>query len=121
MITVRPLSRMSRNAKLLALAIPVACVLLVISVPDLMHSRHMYSKNSCINLLRQLEGAKDQWMRDNSTTTNDVPTWDDLRGYLKGPWPYRCPDGGVYTIGRVRELPTCSIPRHTEYWRTNHW
>ena len=112
---------MSRKVKLLALAIAAACVLLVITMPGLLRPRYLYSKNSCINLLRQLEGAKDQCMRDNRKTTNDVPTWDDLRGYLKPPWPYRCPDGGVYTIGKVYELPTCSIARHTEYWRTNHW
>ena len=97
--------------------IPVICVLVAIALPNFIKPRVVTSKNACINVLRQIEGAKDQWMRDQHKTTNDAPTWDDLRPYLRD---HECPDGGSYTIGKAAELPTCSIVRHTEYWRTNH-
>lgn len=67
-------------------------------------------ENACINNLRQLDGAKQTWAAEERKTTNDVPTWDDLRGYMK--FQLVCPQGGAYTIGRVGERPKCSIPQH---------
>ena len=77
--------------------------------------RH-FATDACINNLRQIDGAKQQWMLEQHKTTNDVPTWDDLRDYIgqsgtTGP-VLTCPAGGTYTIGRVGEKPTCSIARH---------
>ncbi len=66
--------------------------------------------NACINILRQIDGAKQQWAIENHKLTNDVPTWADIQPYLRGD---RCPDGGTYTIGPVRDLPTCSIASQT--------
>jgi len=70
----------------------------------------------CINRLRMIEGSKQQWMLENHKTTNDVPTWDDIRPYLnrEGKIP-SCPWGGTYTLGRMDEQPRCSIggPSHT--------
>jgi hypothetical protein len=63
--------------------------------------------NSCVNNLRQLDGAKQQWELENHRTTNDVPTLTDLRTYVAR--PRVCPQGGTYIPGRVGELPTCSI------------
>ncbi len=69
-----------------------------------------HCENSCINNLRQLDGAKQTWALEERKTTNDVPTWDDLRGYMK--FQLVCPQGGAYTIGRVGDRPKCSIPQH---------
>ena len=76
-------------------------------------------KPSCINNLRQIKGAEDQWAVDQHKTTNDAPTWDDLRDYFKSV-PPKCPNGGTYTLGRIGELPTCSIAKDTDYWKTHY-
>ena len=50
--------------------------------------------------------------RTTAEATNDAPTWDDLRPYFPYTWSNSipvCPDGGVYTIGRLGENPKCSI------------
>jgi len=79
------------------------------------------AKDSCINRLRQIDGAKAQWALGHRKLTNDAPTWEDLRSsFIRTRLPLACPDEGVYTIGRVEVLPSCSIAKHTEYWRTNH-
>jgi hypothetical protein len=97
--------------------IGVACVLTVASmfVPGF---RHKWGKREphpqiCINNLRQIGGAKQQWALENHKTTNDVPLWDDVRPYLR--IGIACPQGGTYTLGRVDEPPRCSIgaPLHT--------
>jgi hypothetical protein len=111
---------MSQKTKIAIFGIPIICLLVAIVVPNLARSRVTIAKNSCINELRQISAAKAQWASAHHKTTNDTPTWDDLRSYFIGArLPLECPDGGVYTIGRVGELPSCSIAGHTEYWRTN--
>jgi chromosome segregation ATPase len=68
--------------------------------------------NACINNLRQIDAAKQQWALENTKTTDAVPKAQDLLPYLKdGIFPV-CPDGGNYTINAVGELPTCSIQGH---------
>ena len=77
--------------------------------------RHL-ATDACINNLRTIDFGKRQWAMENGKTTNDVPTWEDLRPYV-GDFGSKhkditCPAGGTYTIGRVGEKPTCSIARH---------
>jgi hypothetical protein len=72
----------------------------------------------CVNNLRQLEGAKQQWALEFQKGTNDAPTWDDLRPFLKP--KFYCPQGGAYSLGRVDELPSCSITEHTARYRQQH-
>jgi hypothetical protein len=82
----------------------------VVFVPD------MRQKMACINYLREIDAAKVEWVRLQQKTTNDTPTWEDLRPFLKNS-PFTCPNGGTYTIGRVGEMPTCSISNDTEQFR----
>jgi DNA repair exonuclease SbcCD ATPase subunit len=71
--------------------------------------------NACINNLRLIDAAKQQWALENKKLSTDTPTMDDLRPYIgrgpNGDLPV-CPDGGVYTVGTVGERPTCSNPAH---------
>ncbi len=66
--------------------------------------------NRCINYLRQLDGATDQWALENKKNVGDAVTANDISPYLKS-FP-ACPSGGAYTIGPVGTSPTCSIPGH---------
>lgn len=67
--------------------------------------------NACINYLRQMDGAKQQWALENRKTVNDVPTEKDITPYLRGGIP-KCPGGGSYTLGAAGVAPTCSIAGH---------
>src|SRR5258708_2396066 len=62
------------------------------------------SGESCYNRLRQIDGAKQFWSDEHHKTTNDVPTWEDLRQHLGRTVPLTCPNGGTYTLGRIGEL-----------------
>ena len=66
--------------------------------------------NTCINNLRQLDGATDQWAIENKKATGDFVTAKDIEPYLKK-FPM-CPSGGAYTIGPVGTSPTCTMPGH---------
>ena len=71
--------------------------------------------HSCIYILTQIDGAKQQWALEQNKTSSDKPTWDDIRPYLPE-WLRSgtnqipvCPQGGKYTLDRVGDRPTCSI------------
>ncbi len=69
-------------------------------------------RNACINNLRQIDAAKQQWALENNKTTDAVPTAQDLLPYFRDVTFPVCPSGGTYTIGAVGELPACSISGH---------
>jgi hypothetical protein len=71
--------------------------------------------SGCLANLRAIDAGENEWALENHKTTNDTPTWDDLRGYLEGGKIPQCPQGGTYKLGHVGEVPTCSIggPRHS--------
>src|SRR5437870_1984790 len=80
-------------------------------------SSEAVAKSRCLAELRGIWSAKVSWMIENNKTTNDAPTWSDFVGpdsYLTA--VPKCPDGGSYTIGRMAELPTCSVPAHNEFF-----
>src|SRR3954467_5312043 len=96
-----------------ALALPVFAGALMLVVGC--HQEQTYASDACINNLRLIESAKEQWVKEHPNTTNHVLTWDDVRGYIgRGPSGVlpTCPADGSYTLGRVGEKPTCSIARH---------
>jgi uncharacterized protein YoxC len=67
--------------------------------------------NACINNLRQIDSAKQQWALEKGKTEAAIPTAQDLAAYLRGVLP-KCPAGGSYTLNAIIANPTCSIPGH---------
>jgi hypothetical protein len=66
--------------------------------------------NACINNLRQIDGAKQQWAIERRKNGDDKVTWEDIMPYMKErPW---YPHGGLYSLGNVTNNPTCSIKEH---------
>ena len=68
--------------------------------------------NACINNLRCIDGAKQRWALERHKTTNDIPSWDDVRPYFPQELRNRepvCPMNGRYILGRLDEPPKCSI------------
>ena len=68
--------------------------------------------NACINNLRLIDQAKQQWALDKGKDATDVPSAQDLVPYFRDGTLPACPDGGTYTLNAVSVLPTCSIPGH---------
>jgi len=77
-------------------------------------ARTASASNACINNLRQFDGAVQQWALEHHKTANDVPSWDDIRPYVKltsGELP-PCSRGGTYVLGRADEIPRCTVMEH---------
>ena len=96
----------------IAWAIFIIPLMMAIAIPNFVMARNTAQTNMCINNLRQIDAAKQQWALENNKKGTDTPTQIDLKRYLRnGQWP-ACPAGGAYTINPVSEAPTCSIPKH---------
>jgi len=67
---------------------------------------------TCINNLRVIQAAKQQWALENNRTADAVPTPPELAPYLPNHQMPECPGGGRYTINAVGVAPTCSIAGH---------
>lgn len=93
-------------------AIAVPGLLAAIAIPNFEKARATSQQNACINNLRMIQAAKQQWALEKGKSQTDVPTWDDLQPYLPGTVPPVCPSGGTYSINAVQDPPTCSVPGH---------
>jgi hypothetical protein len=95
-----------------AIAVAIVAVLLAAGAHWFISARTETASNACVNNLRNIVAAKQQWGLEHNQSSNAVPTWADILPYLgsgpAGQMPH-CPDGGVYSIGRLNENPTCSI------------
>ena len=65
------------------------------------------SGDACINHLRQIDGAKQQWAIEKGKTNGSPVTAADIAAYVKKD-AFQCPSGGTYVVGAIGEDPTCS-------------
>ena len=90
----------------------IAAVVLAVGIPNFIRARSTSAAQPCVNNLRIIDSAKQQWALERARTTNHVPTWDDVHPYFPDRWSNSipvCPDEGTYTLGQFGEPPTCSL------------
>jgi general secretion pathway protein G len=101
-----------RVTLILVAIIPLMSIFVWIPIVNSIMPHYNSPQNSCINNLRQLEVAKQEWALENGKTNGAVCTENDIKNFIKldsnGNLP-RCPQGGIYTIGKVGAPPTCSL------------
>src|ERR1700734_3772572 len=97
------------------IVVAIIGLLAAIAIPNFVKARTTSQQNACINNLRLIDAAKQQWALENRKQSTDTPTMKDLQPFLgrgaNGELPV-CPAGGEYTVGSVGEKPTCSIAGH---------
>jgi hypothetical protein len=85
-----------------------------IAIPNFNHDGHNSPTLRCINNLRQIDGAINEWAMENGKTNGVIVTGNDIKPYLKlgpdGQLP-KCPMGGKYVLGKIGVYPhvTCSL------------
>ena len=107
-------NRNTRNAgfTLVEIMIVVAIIglLAAIAIPNFIKARTTSQQNACINNLRQIDGAIQQWALENKKDAAATVDFTDISGYLKN--SVICPSGGTlfsdsYTISDVKTKPVC--------------
>jgi len=101
------------SGNILAASAVVPAVLAAMALPALAKAKERAQQVNCINNLRVIQSAKQQWALETGKPETATPTWEELQSYL-GPSAskIRCPKGGDYTVGAVSASPTCSIHGH---------
>ena len=95
----------------------IAALALVISagsivIPNFIRARNTPASNACINTLRNMDGAMQQWTLEQTKRPGDAVTIQDITPYMAH--KFYCPQGGKYTVGPfVSNGVSCSFPTHT--------
>ena len=84
-----------------------------IAIPNFVKARSTAQANACINNLRQIDAAANEFALEHGKTNGEAIHFpDDLTPYIKfnrqGKFP-SCPAGGVYSLKKVGDTPTCSL------------
>jgi prepilin-type N-terminal cleavage/methylation domain-containing protein len=96
------------------IVVAIIGLLAAIAVPNFVKSRAQSQANACINNLRQIDAAANQFALERGKRTGDPITYPgDLTPYIKlnsaGSIP-PCPVGGFYYQDSVvGSVPTCSL------------
>ncbi|HUC85189.1 MAG TPA: type II secretion system protein [Candidatus Acidoferrales bacterium] len=95
------------------IVVAIIGLLAAIAIPNFVKARATAQANACINNLRQIDGAANQFALEQNKKTGDpinFPT--DLTPYIKlnasGSIP-ACPAGGTYSDPTVGSQPACSL------------
>jgi prepilin-type N-terminal cleavage/methylation domain-containing protein len=105
------------------IVVAIIGLLAAIAIPNFIKARTTSQKNACINNLRQIDGAKQQWALENNQSSGATPASAAIQPYLgrgsAGKLP-TCPSGGTggsfgasYTMGSLSVAPVCKIVAST--------
>src|SRR5215208_4976143 len=74
------------------IVVAIIGLLAAIAIPNFIKARTTAQKNACINNLRQIDGAIQEWALEGKKGTTDPVAYTDISGYLKN--EVLCPAGG---------------------------
>ncbi|MDX1950668.1 MAG: type II secretion system protein [Verrucomicrobiota bacterium] len=100
------------------IVVAIIGLLAAIAIPNFVKARGTAQKNACINNLRQIDGAKEQWALENkksqgTAVETDATSKAAVNEYLKGKVTPNCPSSGTYDYETVGENPTCNVAGHS--------
>jgi len=103
-------ARTNKGFTLLEIMIVVVIIgfLAAIAIPAFLSVRNKAQSTRCVDNLRNISNAKDQWAIENMANSGDSVFQANITPYLKRGFP-RCPASGTYTIKPVATDPTCSV------------
>jgi prepilin-type N-terminal cleavage/methylation domain-containing protein len=94
------------------IVVAIIGLLAAIAIPNFVKARGTAYKNACINNLRQIDSAVQEWALENKQGETASVGYDNIKGYLKN--QVTCPAGGKtfsdsYTLATVSDKPVCKI------------
>src|SRR5260221_5309443 len=108
------------------IVVAIIGLLAAIAIPNFARARTTSQQNSCINNLRQIDGAKQTWALEHYIPSTNTPADSDVQPYLgragrSGTLPF-CPSDSSctfhtsYTLDNLLTSPTCQInPKHRSH------
>ena len=101
------------------IVVAIIGLLAAIAIPNFVRARAQSQQNACINNLRQIDGAKQQYGLENKVVSTDVATATALQVYMgrgtSGQLP-TCPGGAAtdtfttsYSVNDYTTAPLCNL------------
>jgi prepilin-type N-terminal cleavage/methylation domain-containing protein len=94
------------------IVVAIIGLLAAIAIPNFIRARTTAQTNACVNNLRQIDAAIQEWALESKAASTATAPSASLVKYLGrgtlGQWPV-CPAGGTYSVTTVSVRPTCSI------------
>jgi type II secretory pathway pseudopilin PulG len=95
------------------IVVAIIGLLAAIAIPNFVKARATSQANDCINNLRQIDGAANQFALEQHKTNAGVVNYPtDLSPYIRLNVANKipgCPAGGSYTCGTIGVSPTCNL------------
>jgi prepilin-type N-terminal cleavage/methylation domain-containing protein len=100
------------------IVVAIIGLLAAIAIPNFVKARETARKNTCINNLRLIDGAKQTWALESNSQPSATPSQGAIAPYLGRAGNtattlsgagVSCPDKGTYNILAVSTKPSCSF------------
>ena len=94
------------------IVVAIIGLLAAIAVPNFVKARNTAQSNACINNMRQIDSAVQQWALEKGMKDTDTIVSAEIAKYIKGEKMPECPGGGDYKLGTDIGTPpsvTCSL------------
>ena len=91
------------------IVVAIIGLLAAIAVPNFTQARTNARTAACVNNLRLMDAAAEQWALENNQDNGDAVALGNVAPYLKGGAIPTCPAGGAYAVTVVGANPTCSV------------
>jgi len=94
------------------IVVAIIGLLAAIAIPNFVKARQTSQQNACINNLRQIDGAVQQWALENKASSGQTVSITAVKPYIKLDRNSNipaCPAGGTYSTSTVNSNPLCSV------------
>jgi hypothetical protein len=113
LIVQRALAMSWKARGLTILAFLCIGIFVVVVIPNFIKARSTTAANACVNNLRQIDAAANEFALEKNLKAGEKINFpNNLTPYIKlnsqGKIP-PCPQGGIYSIKKVGDTPTCSL------------
>jgi prepilin-type N-terminal cleavage/methylation domain-containing protein len=98
------------------IVVAIIGLLAAIAIPNFVRARANSQMNACINNMRQIDGAAQQWALEKGKTTGATPVMSDVQPYIKLDSANNvpgCPSAGTYTLAAVGTTPSVACSQST--------